>query len=397
MLLIKSEKLAKFIITSFLISFVLGCFGFYADYKIHYVTICFSLFSLFFLSNKIEKEFILMSMLILIFNFCSQLIGGYFYLGSFNTNWFLQIGIFSILFLTVPCVVKNLNFYYHVKIYKTLLLIISVIMFLCAIYVLLSDGISNIFNIKASYARLYIIYSTFGLLKFIIPLFFIVSYFFVFSFLRKKEKIFYGLSFFIFMLVVQVKTVFLSILIVALIFLIRMINNKNIRLLFFCLLFFIAIFLFVYKYQEIAELSVYNGRYIFPIITSVDYFSYPFGFGFGNYSDVMKSMMINLNYSGEYNSELISVLNLGYGEAFNTSESDILQFGVSFGFIFLVLYFYFIIRLSIQTILSNKLSILNVCVLLLLYSGFYQDYSQNIVYWLFFIYTYSLSVIYKNR
>ncbi|RPA38320.1 hypothetical protein [Shewanella frigidimarina] len=373
-------------------SLILSCFEFYSLYKIHYISfVIVFIFIVITFSPDVKKESLYLGGCIFVFNLLSQFSSVY-NINIFNISWFIQISLLSLFIIFLPTSIQKVNFETHKLFCKYTLFILSFIMLFVSMYTLLLIGVDNIFDQASSYTRLSVITNQFGLFKFIIPLISLTFYLISYEYLTRNAKVFCILSFTIFMLVVLVKTIIISLIVIFIIFLISKIKYrllKRLTLLVF-LLFFSLIF--IIYFDVISLLGVINGRYILPIITSLDFLDYPFGFGFGNYSDVMDLMLINLNYSGEYNSDLVRFLGLKHGQAFNTSESDILQFGISFGFIFLIIYFLYIIHLVFRIVDNNMINLPLLACLSILTSGFYQDYSQNIMCWILFSYLLGLSL-----
>ncbi len=396
-MVLKKTVLAKCLLSCIFLMLFLGSFEFYQEFKVHYLFFVFVVSTLLFVDKKQKLLTVLVSCALFLFNLLSQ-ISGFTYIGIFNLSWFLQISLYSVLIITLPFVIRQYPFEFHVRLARILLYINSAFMLLSFFLIVSGVGLGfELISIGDSYNRLYMVTSKLGLMKFIIPLTSLSVYILFKQYLDKRIKRLTIISFVLFMVTIQVKTVLLGCSLILGIWLIRKIRFKQLKVAFFLLILFLLIFILYIYIDLISQFGVYNGRYIFPILLSYDFYNYPFGFGFGNYSEVMKGMFITLNYSGELNETLVNVLELGYGEAFHTSESDILQLGVSFGFTFLFLYFTMLIVLS-GSLVINRYFDYGICALLFIFfCGFYQDYTQSNVYWLLVIYVFTLYSTFLNK
>jgi hypothetical protein len=143
---------------------------------------------------------------------------------------------------------------------------------------------------------------------------------------------------------------------------------------------------------------ILDGRYFLPVFSSYDFWNRPFGIGMGNYGLAANFNEIKIGYFGIYPPVWIHTSMSNPYEMFPIPESDILLLSVSFGWAS----FFTIILLYVNTLynsLCGKYSfeqIKGVLLLsLLIFSGFFQDFLDNQVVWIF--YFIAISMILKKE
>lgn len=362
--------------------FFLGIFQFFDELRLYILLAILILFwkpSLVYLTSR---PVVLFSILIISFNLLSQL-SSLIYLGVFNVSWFIQVLMFGLFPLIIYNALRKIPEDNINNLQKGLLTLLSLAQIIVCIITFTSSGVpSNLLDQQASYERLAQSTSITNVYKFVLPLMSFCLYLILRTQLSKLYSAVYLAGFFLYVLTFLVKTIIVGLLFVASLVLLRWMAPERHRIKIFSITLSFVFLLLLLYYDEITAVSVMNGRYIFPILTSPDYLLYPFGVGFGNYSEAMAQNIIRLNYTGPVNIDLLTHLGLGVSDAFRTSESDLLQLGVGFGWMFLLIYAYYLFVLISKFLHSRKSGELPI--IFFISSGFFQDYSNTFIGWVLF-------------
>jgi hypothetical protein len=360
----------------------LGIFQFFDELKLYILLGVLILLWKPSLAYLTSRPVVAFSILIFVYNVLSQL-SGLIYLGVFNVSWFVQVSLFSAFPLIIYNALRKMPENDIKILLKSLLTLLSLTQIIVCIITLISFGVpSDLLDQQASYARLAQSTSVTGVYKFVLPLMSFCVYLILRKELSKLYSVVYLAGFILYVIAFLVKTIIVGLLFVMALILLRKIAPVRHRVKIFLIsIVFIFVFFFIY-YDEVTAISVMNGRYIFPILTSPDYFLYPFGVGFGNYSTAMEQNIIALNYTGPVNIDLLKHLGLDVSDAFRTSESDLLQLGVGFGWSFLLIYTCYFLVLISKFLHGNKGSELPI--IFFISSGFFQDYTNMFIGWVLF-------------
>lgn len=136
----------------------------------------------------------------------------------------------------------------------------------------------------------------------------------------------------------------------------------------------------------ISKFALMKGRYLAPVFSSTEFYKYPFGFGAGQYTHVARNNLLQVSLHHEP-LLLMSKIHSGRYEGhayglYPAAESDILWFGVSFGWVFLALMLCFFSYLVFRYVIIQKSSkpensTSAFLVIYFIASGLFQDHIQN--------------------
>jgi len=361
------------------------------------------------IANKLKKNHIIACAVFIFASLLSALSGRLVGDIPFNWSWISQMLLFPFVILGIRYLhLKHFDFFEgQLK-----------LMFYVALAVLLTQQCVNIWGYGISHLLLLSDPASFmrgayyyhniaaqeiGLLKSIIP--FVAFLFFLSTRHRFQRGIQICMFIFILLstLLVAAKANLIGILILCIVWGAAKINSIWLKGGFVFVILISLFLMTVLYYEDLTEYSIYNGRYLLPVIMSPDFWGLPFGVGMGNYVYAASINLIEVNTNGVL-PVFFPVSMYSSTSLFPIAESDVLLLSVSFGWFFYIAYLMFISVVIYKYMFTR--AIYSPCykrgaelIVYLFFVGLYQDFFNVHTYWVFFavaISCFSMSSIPKN-
>lgn len=210
--------------------------------------------------------------------------------------------------------------------------------------------------------------------------------------LRRSVRVFSLLFIPIYIVSVNIRVVIIGL--IGCLVLLTLLRPSSARIRLYCfLVVFVAVIVFIIvNIASIEDILNANGRFIVPIFKSIDFWSKPFGVGYGNYYASIKAGCWDSVYVNEEYAVMVRALQSGFEKAlvdglYPLAESNLVLIAVSFGVIGTMLYALFFIYIQLRAIVTW--SVMGEChrtgytVLMFLFiAGLFQDYFSLHFIWL---------------
>lgn len=316
----------------------------------------------------------------------------------FNWSWIIQMLLFPLILLGIDDLKNKWPTYFDRQL--KLMLFLSLFILIMQQYTgIVEMGLTHLQSLKSlfvsdSYTYANVAREKFGLMKSVIS--FVATV--LFLSIRHKFTIRQQVLMFIFILfstlTVGAKANLVGVLALVLIFFISRLSmtwHKVVGLIF--IVFVVAIPIIVF-FDELYMLSIYDGRYLLPVLMSHDFWSLPFGVGMGNYVYAASTNLISVTTLGAFSIKIPETMHDAYS-LYPVAESDILLLSVSFGWIFYAIYIGYILRIIYRYVFTNACHNLYFgrgaeLMIYLFFAGFFQDFFNVHTYWVFWAISVSL-------
>ena len=379
-----------------LIALVLSCFewGLFS----YYIIFLGSLFSIRLL-KKLPTYQLNILYVLYFFNIASAFSGEFRGI-PFNFSWILQIFLLPLILVGFHYLYQSQKIYFNkilvvfFKISITLLITQFTIGMLSAGFSLINE--SDYIRVASNFSNA----STkeIGLYKSIISMVAFSSFIIIFDNFSKRKQYIYLSIIIVCTIISGVKSVIIGMLAVSLIYWL-LLKKRQTRFLIISLI-VILLPITVLKFSNILnELLIFEGRYFKPILSSIDFWNTPFGFGMGNYYTTAIDNHILIDTEGLFvvtwrNSEMSQ-----FG-MIPVPESDLLLLSVSFGWVFYLFFIIAVLNVIYNNLIKIKYKTVEntrgfILFVFIIFSGIFQDWLGAHTTWVFL--ALSLSMMYSSN
>ncbi len=187
--------------------------------------------------------------------------------------------------------------------------------------------------------------------------------------------------------------------VVGILQLLMRVRSVSFRVLFFGIIAITVVSGLMLNLSGFEELTNYSGRYFVPLFTSSDFYESPLGVGKGNYTTAADMGVYDVD-AGFINPSLVRTHDLNPDYLFPAAESDVILFGVEYGWLFLVIFIFFISMVVVHFLIDglkwNAERQTGAYLVIYLFSaGIFQDFFNNQISWI--MYPIALSLLFSRR